>query len=56
LSDDHEVTIEVDCAYVDQSVAGGNPSQIPKSQWLKAKKRWTTTVMAPVKVSGAEEK
>jgi hypothetical protein len=54
---DHELKIEVECAYVNKNlVLGGDPSQIPVSQWPKAKKQWTSTVTSLVKVSEAEEK
>ncbi len=55
---DHELKVDVECAYVDESSATGfgQGSNIPASQWPKAKKRWTTTVAAPVKIEAAESK
>jgi hypothetical protein len=50
---DHEVKIEVECAYVDQQSGQtiNQAAKIPPSQWPKAKKRWTTTVTVPLKVN-----
>jgi hypothetical protein len=54
---EHELQVDVECAYVDDTlIARGNQYNIPTSQWPKAKKRWTTTVTVPVKVSDAENK
>jgi hypothetical protein len=57
-SGDHELKVEVECAYVDVNSAMGmnRSSPLPPSQALKAKKRWATTITTPVKVNAAEEK
>jgi hypothetical protein len=54
---DHEVQIEVECAYVDESkLTGLKAGQLPVSRWPRARKRWTTTVTVPVKVQPAANK
>jgi hypothetical protein len=51
---DHELKIDMECAYVDNKlVSFGNAGSLKISQWPKGIKRWTTTVTAPVTVSGA---
>jgi hypothetical protein len=55
---DHELKFEVECAYADEIAAKGMYGSVNNrpSQWPKAKKSWTTTVTAPVKVEAAEDK
>jgi hypothetical protein len=53
---DHDVQIDVECAYVDALTGVTNDSKLPVKQWPKAEKRWKTTVTTPVKVVGEEEK
>ena len=56
LPGEHELKIDVDCAYVDEnSVPKGNAWSIPPSG-PKAKKRWMTTITVPLKVEAAVEK
>jgi hypothetical protein len=54
---DHELKVEVECAYVDESSARAmnTATKIPPSQWPTAKKRWTATVTAPVKVEETKQ-
>jgi hypothetical protein len=48
---DHEVTVEVECAYIDQGkLIGLNTNNLPKSLWPKARKRWKQSVSAPLRV------
>ena len=49
---DHEVTVEIECAYIDQSKLPG--ANLPASQWPTARKRWTTTISVPVTVEPLE--
>ena len=49
---DHEITVEIECAYVDQSKLPG--ANLPASQWPSARKRWTTTISVPVTVEPLE--
>ncbi|MBN2296826.1 MAG: hypothetical protein JXM70_30655 [Pirellulales bacterium] len=50
----HELTVEVECAYVDQSkMLGLDTNSLSKARWPKAIKRWKTTVSTPLKVYAA---
>lgn len=51
---EHEVRIEVEAAYVDATTGVTNESKLPVAKWPKAKRRWKTTVTAPVKMVGEE--
>jgi hypothetical protein len=47
----HQVSVIVECAYVDSSrLMGANLDKLPAAQWPKSQKRWTTTVTLPLKV------
>jgi hypothetical protein len=53
---DHEVTVEVEAAYIDRDkLIGLNTNDLPGDRWPKARKRWTKTVSAPLKVYTQEE-
>jgi hypothetical protein len=48
---DHEITVELQCAYVDQSkLLGLSMSDLPKNRWPPARKTWKQSVSAPLKV------
>jgi hypothetical protein len=53
---EHEVSVVVEAAYIDSGNSGGPPingtslDNVPPNQWPKARKRWTTTVKAPLTV------
>jgi hypothetical protein len=52
---DHELKIDVECAYADNKlVSYGNAGNLKIGQWPKAIKRWSTTLRAPVTVSAPE--
>jgi hypothetical protein len=54
---DHEVTIEVEGAYIDQAkLIGLNAADLPASRWPKARKRWKKSVSAPLKVYAKGER
>ncbi len=54
---EHEITVELDCAYVDEATLKGlNADELSKSRWPKARKRWQQTVSAPLKVYPAKER
>lgn len=47
----HELTLEVEAAYIDQSkLVGLSARRLSKSLWPQARKRWTQTVSAPLRV------
>jgi hypothetical protein len=51
MTGDHELTVEVQCAYIDKSkLIGLNADSLPKNRWPKARKQWKTSVTAPLKV------
>jgi hypothetical protein len=52
----HEVQIEIECAYVDALTGVTYRSKLPVKQWPTALKKWKTTVTAPAKVEGENEK
>ncbi len=48
---DHQVVVEVQCAYVDQhKLIGLNAGDLPVDRWPEALKRWKQSVSAPLKV------
>ena len=48
---DRELTVEVQAAYIDKSkLIGLNANSLPKNRWPKARKRWKTSVTAPLTV------
>jgi hypothetical protein len=48
---DHEITIDVECAYVDDiNLTTMNASMLPVAQWPTAVKRWTKTIVLPVTI------
>lgn len=48
---DHEVSVDVVCAYVDKDkLLGLSPHNLPAKRWPKARKQWKVTVSAPLKV------
>ncbi len=48
---DYEITVEVECAYVNQDkLIGLNKHDLPAKVWPKARKRWKQSVSAPLKV------
>jgi hypothetical protein len=49
---DHEITVEIESAYVDRSKLPG--TNLPVSQWPSARKRWTTKISVPVTVEPLE--
>ena len=54
---DHRLTVEVECAYIDQGkLIGLEPGDLSKSLWPEARKRWTETVSAPLKVFSNDER
>jgi hypothetical protein len=54
---DHELTVEVECAYIDQDqLIGLNAADLPANRWPKARKRWKQSVSAPMKVYSASER
>jgi hypothetical protein len=53
---DHEVQIDVVCAYADYiTIVGGDPAQVPVSRWPASRKKWTVRLMTPLKVVGPGE-
>ena len=55
-SGDHQLTVEVECAYIDQeALIGLNADDLSKSLWPEARKRWTQTVSATLKVFSSDE-
>ncbi len=47
----HEVTVEIECAYVDaRRLIGLNAASLPKEQWPKPLKQWTQSISAPLSV------
>ncbi len=51
---DHEVQVDLVCEYADSGkIIGGDASAVPVALWPKARKKWTTTVTAPLKVAPA---
>jgi hypothetical protein len=53
---DHEVTVEVDAAYVDQAkLIGLSADTLPMNVWPKARKRWKHSVSAPLKVYATDD-
>lgn len=52
---EHEVSLEVDYAYVDTKLLNGqDPSESPVAKWPKAHKQWKQTLSAPLTVYSAE--
>src|SRR3954452_7564646 len=52
---DHELKIDVECAYADNKLVNFHNAGLLKiNQWPKGIKRWSTTVTAPVTVSAPE--
>ncbi len=52
----HEITVEVECAYIDpDKLIGLNEYDLPKSQWPKPRKQWKQTVAAPLRVFTKDE-
>jgi hypothetical protein len=50
-SGNYEVTVEIECAYVDQDkLIGLNTGDLPKNRWPKARKQWKQSVSAPLHV------
>jgi len=48
---DYEVTVEVQCAYVDPNkLLGQNKHDLPAKLWPKARKQWKLSASAPLKV------
>jgi hypothetical protein len=48
---DHELTVEVACAYVDEGkLIGLDANRLERKQWPKPRKEWTKTVSMPFKV------
>ena len=48
---EHELKVNVNCAYVDQGkMIGLTAKDLPKEMWPEARKRWTQTVSAPLRV------
>jgi hypothetical protein len=48
---DHQLTLEIECAYINGGkLIGLNADDLSKSLWPEARKRWTQTVSAPLKV------
>jgi hypothetical protein len=48
---DHEITVELECAYVDQRrLLGLSARNLHKSRWPEASKRWKQSVSATLKV------
>ena len=53
---EHEVTFEIECAYIDDAkLAGLNTTKLPARHWSKARKRWTQTLAAKLKVHTKDE-
>ena len=53
---DHQLTVEVECAYIDEGkLIGLNPDNLSKGLWPTARKRWTQTISAPLKVFSADQ-
>ncbi len=53
---DHEVVVEVQCAYVDpDKLIGLTVDQLPVSRWPEARKRWKQSVSSPLRVHTADE-
>jgi hypothetical protein len=54
---DHEMTVEVQCAYVDRTkLIGLQAHRLPVERWPQARKQWKLTVSAPLKVYPADER
>jgi hypothetical protein len=48
---DHKVTVEIECAYIDQSkLTGLNINDLPVKKWPKARKQWKQSVSATMQV------
>jgi len=48
---DHELTVEVECAYVDEAkLLGLNADQLERKRWPKPVKQWTQKLSAPFKI------
>ncbi len=48
---DYEVTVEIQCAYVDQGkLVGLNAHDLPAKRWPKTRRQWKQTASAPLKV------
>jgi len=53
---DHELTVEVQAAYIDKSkLIGLGVGSLPSNRWPKARKRWKTSVTAPLTVHPIDE-
>ncbi len=53
---EHELTIEIECAYIDASqLLGLNTNELPAKHWPKARKRWTQIAMAQFTVHTKDE-
>jgi hypothetical protein len=54
---DYEMTVEVQCAYVDRAkLIGLQAHRLPVERWPQARKQWKQTVSAPLKVYPADER
>lgn len=53
---DHQVTLEMTCAYVDGAkLIGLDNSNLPPTRWPKTAQRWKRTISIPLKVFTADE-
>lgn len=52
----HELTVEIECAYVDTALLTGlNTNELPSKLWPEARKRWTQTLATKLNIYTKDE-